>query len=35
MYKKLKKYCKQTLPFSETELELIDTKLEIRILNKK
>lgn len=35
MYDKLKKYCKQTVPLSDTELGLIDTYFEIKTLKKK
>jgi CRP-like cAMP-binding protein len=35
MYDKLKKYCKQTVPFSDTELDLIDKYFEEKTLKKK
>lgn len=35
MYDKLKIYCKQTVPLSDTELGLIDTYFEETTLNKK
>ncbi|MEO6820671.1 MAG: Crp/Fnr family transcriptional regulator [Ginsengibacter sp.] len=35
MFSKLKKYCKQTVPLSETELELIDNYFQIKYLSKK
>lgn len=35
MYDKLKKYCKQTVPLLDTELELIDKYFEERSLKKK
>ena len=35
MYDKLKKYCRQTVPLTDKELELIDTYFECRTLKKK
>lgn len=35
MYDKLKKYCRQTVPLTDKELELIDTCFERRTLKKK
>jgi len=35
MYDKLKKYCKQTVPLSDTELDLIDQYFEEKSLKKK
>ncbi len=35
MYDKLKKYCRQTVPLTDKELELIDTSFECRALKKK
>lgn len=35
MYDKLKKYCRQTVPLTDKELELIDTCFECRTLKKK
>lgn len=35
MYEKLKKYCSQTVPLSDPELELIDTYFEEKTLKKK
>ena len=35
MYDKLKKYCKQTVPLSDTELHLIDKNFEEKTLKKK
>ena len=35
MYDKLKKYCKQTVPLSDKELELIDKYFEFKTLKKK
>ncbi|MDQ2863158.1 MAG: Crp/Fnr family transcriptional regulator [Bacteroidota bacterium] len=35
MYEKLKKYCKQIVPLSDTELRLIDTCFEFKTLKKK
>ena len=35
MYDKLKRYCNQTVPLSDTELGLIDTYFELKTLKKK
>jgi len=35
MYEELKKYCKQTVPLQDTELELIDKYFETEVLKKK
>ena len=35
MFDKLKKYCKQTVPLSDTELDLIDKYFEEKTLEKK
>ena len=35
MYDKLKKYCKQIVPLSDAELELIDMYFEVKTLKKK
>jgi len=35
MFDKLKKYCKQTVPLNDTELNLIDVHFEERPLKKK